>query len=77
VAFRRDTAFAKPQIHEALDERNVTPTIRIPPSLNLRSTTSLFAGPGGRPSASRSTDTAVFDIRAIGLRVLVARLTGT
>jgi len=35
VAFRADAAFAKPEIYEALEERNITYAIRIPANESL------------------------------------------
>jgi hypothetical protein len=51
VVFRADAAFAKPQIYEALDERGVEYTIRIPANQNLeRDIAELLTRPVGRPS---------------------------
>jgi hypothetical protein len=51
VAFRADAVFAKPEIHEALEERGVKYAIRIPANENLeRDITELLKRPVGRPS---------------------------
>jgi hypothetical protein len=50
VAFRADAVFAKPEIHEALEERGVKYAIRIPANENLeRDITELLT----RPVAAR------------------------
>ncbi|MGO8732679.1 MAG: transposase [Terriglobia bacterium] len=50
VVFRADAAFAKPEIYEALEERGVKYTIRIPANDNLeRDIAELLPGPVGRP----------------------------
>ena len=51
VAFRADAAFAKPEIYEALEERGVMYTIRVPANENLeRDIAELLPRPVGRPS---------------------------
>lgn len=51
VAFRADAAFAKPQVYEALEEREVKSAIRIPANDSLeRDISGLLAYPMGRPS---------------------------
>ena len=51
VAFRGDAAFAKPEIYEALEERDVKYAIRLPANDNLeRNITELLTRPVGRPS---------------------------
>jgi Transposase DDE domain group 1 len=51
VAFRADTAFAKPEIYEALESRGVKYAIRIPANENLeRDVAGLLPCPVGRPS---------------------------
>ena len=51
VAFRADAAFAKPEIYEALEERDVKYAIRIPANDNLeRDIAELLKRPLGRPS---------------------------
>jgi len=51
VVFRADAAFAKPELYEALEERDVKYAIRLPANDNLqRSITELLARPVGRPS---------------------------
>jgi hypothetical protein len=51
VVFRADAAFAKPEIYEALEERGVKYTIRIPANENLeRDIAELLTRPVGRPS---------------------------
>ncbi|MGD0026682.1 MAG: IS1380 family transposase, partial [Xanthobacteraceae bacterium] len=51
VAFRADVAFAKLELYEALEERNVQYTIRLPANDNLqRNITALLTRPVGRPS---------------------------
>ena len=51
VAFRADAAFAKPEIYEALEERNVKYAIRIPANENLeRDIAELLTRRVGRPS---------------------------
>ena len=51
MAFRADAAFAKPEVYEALEARDVTYAIRIPANKNLELEIEdlLFRGPG-RPS---------------------------
>src|SRR5712664_2228206 len=51
VAFRGDAAFAKPELYEALEEREVKYAIRLPANDNLqRKITELLTRPVGRPS---------------------------
>ena len=51
VVFRADAAFAKPEIYEALEEREVKYAIRIPSNENLqRDIEELLTRPVGRPS---------------------------
>jgi hypothetical protein len=51
VVFRADAAFAKPEIYEALEERNVKYAIRIPGNDSLeRDIAELLMRPVGRPS---------------------------
>ena len=51
VVFRADAAFAKPEIYEALEERQVKYAIRLPANDNLeRKIAELLTRPVGRPS---------------------------
>jgi hypothetical protein len=51
VVFRGDAAFAKPEIYEALEAREVRYAIRLPANDNLqRKITELLTRPVGRPS---------------------------
>ena len=51
VAFRGDAAFAKPELYEALEEREVKYVIRLPANDNLeRKVAQLLTRPVGRPS---------------------------
>jgi hypothetical protein len=51
VVFRADAAFAKPELYEALEERDVKYAIRIPANESLeRSIVELLTRPVGRPS---------------------------
>jgi hypothetical protein len=51
VVFRADTAFAKPEIYEVLEERKVKYVIRLPANDNLeRKVGQLLTRPAGRPS---------------------------
>jgi hypothetical protein len=51
VAFRGDAAFAKPELYEALEERDVQYAIRLPANNNLQGKiTELLRRPVGRPS---------------------------
>ena len=51
VAFRGDAAFAKPELYEALEERGVKYTIRLPANDHLqRKIAELLIRPVGRPS---------------------------
>jgi len=52
IAFWADSAFAKPEIYEALEERGVKYAIRIPSNDNLeRDIAELVPRPVGRPSS--------------------------
>ena len=51
VVFRADAAFAKPELYEALEEREVKYAIRLPANDNLeRNIAELLTRPVGRPS---------------------------
>jgi Transposase DDE domain group 1 len=51
VVFRADAAFAKPELHDALEERDVKYAIRLPANDHLQRTiTELLTRPVGRPS---------------------------
>ena len=51
VVFRADAAFAKPELYEALEEREVKYAIRLPANDNLeRDIAELLTRPVGRPS---------------------------
>jgi hypothetical protein len=51
VVFRADAAFAKPELYEALEEREVKYAIRLPANDHLqRNITELLTRPVGRPS---------------------------
>jgi len=51
VVFRADAAFAKPELYEALEERDVKYAIRLPANDNLqRNISELLMRPVGRPS---------------------------
>jgi hypothetical protein len=51
VVFRADAAFAKPEIYEALEERDAKYAIHLPANDNLqRNITELLSRPVGRPS---------------------------
>ena len=51
VVFRADAAFAKPELYDALEEREVKYAIRLPANDNLqRNIRELLARPVGRPS---------------------------
>lgn len=51
VVFRADAAFAKPELYEALEERDVKYAIRLPANDNLqRDIAELLTRPVGRPS---------------------------
>jgi Transposase DDE domain group 1 len=51
LVFRADAAFAKPELYEALEERDVKYAIRLPANDNLqRNITELLTRPVGRPS---------------------------
>jgi hypothetical protein len=51
VVFRADAAFAKPELYEVLEERDVKYAIRLPANDNLqRNITELLTRPVGRPS---------------------------
>ncbi|MGH9455228.1 MAG: IS1380 family transposase [Terriglobia bacterium] len=52
VVFRADAAFAKPEVYEALEERDVKYAIRLPANDKLqRNITELLTRPVGRPSS--------------------------
>jgi hypothetical protein len=54
VVFRADAAFAKPELYEALEARNVKYTIRLPGNDHLqRKIKELLTRPVGRPSYKR------------------------
>ncbi len=55
VAFRGDAAFAKPEIHEALEERGVKDAIRIPATDSLEREIAELLPPPVRSSAARRT----------------------
>jgi hypothetical protein len=64
VVFRADAAFAKPELYEALEERDVKYAIRLPANDNLqRNIPELLTRPVGRPAKSRWFDSRVFSIR--------------
>ena len=51
VVFRADAAFAKPEIYEALEARDIKYAIRLPANDNLqRNITEPLTRPVGRPS---------------------------
>jgi hypothetical protein len=51
VVFRADAAFAKPELYEALEERDVKYAIRLPANDHLqRNIAELLTRPVGRPS---------------------------
>ena len=51
MVFRADAAFAKPELYEALEERDVKYAIRLPANDNLqRNIPELLTRPVGRPS---------------------------
>jgi Transposase DDE domain group 1 len=50
VVFRADAAFAKPELYEALEERDVKYAIRLPFNDNLKLYVELLTRPVGRPS---------------------------
>ncbi len=64
MAFRADAAFAKPEIYDALEQRDVDYAIRMPAnkSLELEIEDILFRPPG-RPSASPWVASRVSAIR--------------
>jgi hypothetical protein len=64
VVFRADAAFAKPELYEALEERDVKYTIRLPANDNLqRNITELLTRPMGRSSYKPVVSSRVFSIR--------------
>ena len=66
VAFRADAAFAKPEIDEALEERDVKHAIRIPANDNLqRDVEELLKRPVGRPARNRRSSTRTFSTRRL------------
>jgi Transposase DDE domain group 1 len=53
LVLRADAAFAKPELYEALEERDVKYAIRLPTNDNLeRKITQLLTHPVGRPATS-------------------------
>jgi hypothetical protein len=65
VVFRADAAFAKPEIYEALEEREVKYAIRLPANDNLeRDIAELLTRPVGRPSYKPVTRFKSFLYRA-------------
>ena len=64
VSFRGDAAFAKPELYEALEQRNVRYAIRLPANDNLeRKITRLLTRPVGRPATSRWSATRAFSTK--------------
>jgi Transposase DDE domain group 1 len=64
VVFRADAAFAKPELYEALEERDVKYTIRLPANDNLqRNITELLTRPMGRSSYKPVVGSRVFSLR--------------
>jgi hypothetical protein len=64
VVFRADAAFAKPELYEALEERDVKYAIRLPANDNLqRKITELLPGRWDGQVTSRWFGTRVFSIR--------------
>jgi hypothetical protein len=64
VVFRGDAAFAKPELYEALEERDVNYAIRLPANDNLqRNIRELFTGQWDGQARSRCFDSKVFSIR--------------
>ena len=58
VVFRADAAFAKPELYEALEERDVKYSIRLPANDNLqRNIAEFLTRPVGRPSCRRGGST--------------------
>ena len=58
VVFRADAAFAKPELYEALEERDVKYAIRLPANDHLRRNIAEFlTRPVGRPSCRRGGST--------------------
>jgi hypothetical protein len=54
VVFRADAAFAKPELYEALEARDVKYAIRLPANDNLqRDIAELLTRPVGRPASNR------------------------
>ena len=67
VAFRADAAFAKPEIYEALEEREVKYAIRIPANDSLqRDIEELLTRPVGRPSKKPLVEYKGFLYQAAG-----------
>ena len=65
MVFRADTAFAKPELYETLEERDVKYAIRLPANDNLQQNiTELLTRPVGDGRAtSRWSGTRAFSIR--------------
>jgi hypothetical protein len=64
VTFRGDAAFAKPELYEALEEREVKYAIRLPANHNLqRNLTELLTSAGGRSSSNRWSGSRAFSTR--------------
>ncbi len=64
MAFRADAAFAKPEIYDALETRNVDYAIRMPANKSLElDTEDILFRPPGRPSCKPLVRTRVFATR--------------
>ena len=64
VVVRADAAFAKPEIYEALEERDADYAIRIPANENLeRDTADLLPRPAGGPVSGPWSSTRAFSTR--------------
>jgi hypothetical protein len=63
VVFRADAAFAKPELYEALEERDVKYAIRLPANDNLQTLRSCWDGQRDGRAASRWFGSRVFSIR--------------
>ena len=67
VVFRADAAFAKPEIYEALEEREVKYAIRIPANDSLqRDIEELLKRPVGRPSKKAQVESRAFSKPRVG-----------
>jgi hypothetical protein len=67
AVFRGDAAFAKPELYEALEERDVQYAIRLPANQNLRQNiTELLTRPVDGRARSRCFDSKVFSLRRVG-----------